>query len=304
MNAENANETESSAMVASGDGKKREGEEGRETDIAPLESPSNPAEAADAQKPLGGDDGKKEKAVGHGVMLLEDALSLVGKLEQIAITGAPSVIPNKDVADFLSRKLARSIAYHPDVRNPAYIRELVDNGFSKRNAQKIVWTARKLSKSISVDAELIQAAPVKAAPGKAAATGMSVRANADQPETPRHQRGHSLWRHYNAMFDGYERFKFKRPQTPADADGLYHESHEEINRYGQVWAAVGFRMVPEDLPKVLPELKTSGLLEVYRVDPAVIQELEETREKMLAAGVDMRLTAPSANSDQVADVPI
>ena len=280
-----------------------------ETDTALLESPSNPAEAADAQKPLEGNDGKKEKAGKHGVTSLEDALSLVEKLEQIAVMGAPSVIPNKDVGDFLSRKLARSIAYHPDVRNTAYIRELVDNGFAKRNAQKIVWTARKLSRSMPIDTTVVRASPGKAGTlaVPAATSPLPSVANpgaAAGSEKPRHQRGHSLWRHYNAMFDGYERFKFKRPQTPDDADGLYRESHEEINRYGQVWAAVGFRMVPEDLPKVLPELKASGLLEVYRVDRAVIQELEETREKMLAAGVDMRLTAPSANSDQVADSPI
>ncbi|EGQ62887.1 hypothetical protein GGI1_15643, partial [Acidithiobacillus sp. GGI-221] len=108
--------------------------------------------------------------------MLEDALNLVAKLDRIAVIGAPSVIPNRDMADFLSRKLAKSIAYHPDVRNVAYIRELMDNGFSKRNAQKIVWTARKLSRAIPVDASVIRAIPE--AP---AASGVQEKAIAAQP---------------------------------------------------------------------------------------------------------------------------
>lgn len=253
--------------------------------------------------PVDGDGKKAGQSGKEGVTLLEDALNLVEKLDQIAIVGAPSVIPNKDMADFLSRKLAKSIAYHPDVRNSAYIRELVDNGFAKRNAQKIVWTARKLSRSMPVDTTVIRASPARALPEPGVLPTEKSGATTLQ-KNPVHKRGHSLWRHYNEMFNGYERFKFKRPQTPADADGLYHESPEEINRYGKVWAAVGFRMVPEDLPKVLPKLKETGLLEVYKVDHAVIQELEETRKKMLAAGVDMRLVTPSENGDQVDDGPV
>lgn len=243
----------------------------------------------------------------EGTTSLEAALSLVEKLEQIAITGAPSVIPNKDVADFLSRKLARSIAYHPDVRNPAYIRELVDNGFSKRNAQKIVWTARKLSRAISIDAELIQTAPVKAAQSKAVATSPSVRTNADQPNKPRHKRGHTLWNQYPRKFDGYNKDQYKREETPNNPKGTYYPDDKEMAKYGLIWVALGFQMVPEDLPKILPDLKESGLLDIYKVEPKLIQELEKEREIMEAAGKDMRL-APAApaseNGDQVDDSPV
>jgi hypothetical protein len=93
---------------------------------------------------------------------LEDALELVERLDKIATVGAPSVIPNKDLANFISSKLAKSIAYHPDVRNTAYIQELMDSGFTKRNAQKIVWQARSLAKKMSVDIPVIQ--PVRDRP--------------------------------------------------------------------------------------------------------------------------------------------
>ncbi len=287
MDTENAHETESSAMVAGGDGEKGTGEEKRKTGIALLKSPSPTTEA-----------GK------HGVTSLEDALSLVEKLEQIAVTGAPSVIPNKDVADFLSRKLARSIAYHPDVRNPAYIRELVDNGFSKRNAQKIVWTARKLSRSIPIDAELIQTSPVKAAQSKAVAIKPSALTTADQPKKPRHKRGHTLWNQYPRKFDGYNKDQYKREETPNNPKGTYYPDDKEMTKYGLIWMALGFQMVPEDLPKILPDLKESGLLDIYKVEPKLIRELEKEREMMVAAGKDMRLVPTPGNGDQVAASPI
>ena len=287
MDTENAHETESSAMVAGDDGEKETGEEKRKTGIALLKSPSPTTEA-----------GK------HGVTSLEDALSLVEKLEQIAVTGAPSVIPNKDVADFLSRKLARSIAYHPDVRNPAYIRELVDNGFSKRNAQKIVWTARKLSRSIPIDAELIQTSPVKAAQSKAVAIKPSALTTADQPKKPRHKRGHTLWNQYPRKFDGYNKDQYKREETPNNPKGTYYPDDKEMTKYGLIWMALGFQMVPEDLPKILPDLKESGLLDIYKVEPKLIRELEKEREMMVAAGKDMRLVPTPGNGDQVAASPI
>ena len=287
MDAENAHETESPAMVAGGGGEKGTGEEKRKTGIASLKNPSPTTEA-----------GK------HGVTSLEDALSLVEKLEQIAVTGAPSVIPNKDVADFLSRKLARSIAYHPDVRNPAYIRELVDNGFSKRNAQKIVWTARKLSRSIPIDAELIQTSPVKAAQSKAVAIKPSALTTADQPKKPRHKRGHTLWNQYPRKFDGYNKDQYKREETPNNPKGTYYPDDKEMTKYGLIWMALGFQMVPEDLPKILPDLKESGLLDIYKVEPKLIRELEKEREMMVAAGKDMRLVPTPGNGDQVAASPI
>ena len=237
------------------------------------------------------------------VTRLEDALRLVEKLDQIAIVGAPSIIPNKDMADFLSRKLAKSIAYHPDVRNSAYIRELVDHGFAKRNAQKIVWTARKLSRSMPVDATVIRTLPAESLP----ATGSGI---AHAPQTAaiavtrtagKHRRGASLWRNYSEIFKGYEKNHFKREDTPVNPKGTYMPEYAEKKKYGAVWQAVGFEMVPEDLPKILPALKETGLLEVYKVDPAIIQELGEEREKMLAAGRDMRLAIPPEDRDQAGD---
>ncbi len=279
MDTENANEMRSSAMVASGDGKN----EGAEKPMAAGWTGSGQCDPA----------------------VLDD---LARDFRKIAGKRPDGMVSKKSMTQAIIRELV-AVAKFGDPKI-WYVRAIVDRGFDRKTAYKIVKEAYRQAEprwrtEISAD---------RASPGKAgnlavpaAASPLPSVANPDAAvgsEKPRHQRGHSLWRHYNEMFNGYERFKFKRPQTPADADGLYHESHEEVNRYGQVWAAVGFRMVPEDLPKVLPELKASGLLEVYRVDPAVIQELEETREKMLAAGVDMRLTAPSANSDQVADDPI
>ncbi len=235
---------------------------------------------------------------------LEDALSLVEKLDQIAIVGAPSVIPNKDLADFLSRKLAKSIAYHPDVRNSAYIRELVDNGFAKRNAQKIVWTARKLSRSMPVDTTVIRTLPDEstavtggtAPPVETGATAL--------PKKPKHKRGDSLWRNHSEMFKGYEKNDYKRETSINNPKGTYFPDNDELKKYGILWSAIGFHMVPEDLPRILPVLKETGLLDVYKIDPALVREVEEEREKMLAAGMDMRLVIPSENRDQVVDSPV
>ena len=235
---------------------------------------------------------------------LEDALSLVEKLDQIAIVGAPSVIPNKDLADFLSRKLAKSIAYHPDVRNSAYIRELVDNGFAKRNAQKIVWTARKLSRSMPVDTTVIRTLPDEstavtggtAPPVETGATAL--------PKKPKHKRGDSLWRNHSEMFKGYEKNDYKRETSINNPKGTYFPDNDELKKYGILWSAIGFHMVPEDLPRILPALKETGLLDVYKIDPALVREVEEEREKILAAGMDMRLVIPSENRDQVVDSPV
>ena len=235
---------------------------------------------------------------------LEDALSLVEKLDQIAIVGAPSVIPNKDLADFLSRKLAKSIAYHPDVRNSAYILELIDNGFAKRNAQKIVWTARKLSRSMPVDTTVIRTLPDEstavtggtAPPVETGATAL--------PKKPKHKRGDSLWRNHSEMFKGYEKNDYKRETSINNPKGTYFPDNDELKKYGILWSAIGFHMVPEDLPRILPVLKETGLLDVYKIDPALVREVEEEREKMLAAGMDMRLVIPSENRDQVVDSPV
>ncbi|EGQ62034.1 hypothetical protein GGI1_10440, partial [Acidithiobacillus sp. GGI-221] len=75
------------------------------------------------------------------------------------------------------------------------------------------------------------------------------------------------------------------------------DSNTEITRYGKVWQAVGFQMVPEDLPKILPDLQATGLLDVYRVDADVIQELEEERKVLLDAGKSLSLVPE--NRDQV-----
>ena len=237
--------------------------------------------------------------------LLEDALSLVEKLDRIAIIGAPSVIPNKDMADFLSRKLAKSIAYHPDVRNSAYIRELVDNGFAKRNAQKIVWTARKLSRSMPVDSTVIRTLPDEstAATGYGAAPTVETGAPA-LPKKPKHKRGDSLWRNHSEMFKAYEKNDYKRETSINNPKGTYFPDNDELKKYGILWSAIGFHMVPEDLPRILPALKETGLLDVYKIDPALVREVEEEREKMLAAGMDMRLVIPSENRDQVVDSPV
>jgi hypothetical protein len=238
---------------------------------------------------------------------LEDALSLVEKLDRIAIVGAPSFIPNKDLADFLSRKLAKSIAYHPDVRNSAYIRELVDNGFAKRNAQKIVWTARKLSRSMPVDATVIRTLPDESTPESTAVTGgtaPTVETGATAlPKKPKYRRGDSLWRNHSEMFKGYEKNDYKRETSITNPRGTYFPDNDELKKYGILWSAIGFQMVPEDLPKILLILKETGLLDVYKVDPALVLEVEEEREKMLAAGMDMRLVIPSENRDQVVDSP-
>ncbi|MBU2720086.1 hypothetical protein HF563_12025 [Acidithiobacillus ferridurans] len=233
---------------------------------------------------------------------LEDALSLVEKLDRIAIVGAPAVIPNKDMADFLSRKLAKSIAYHPDVRNGAYIQELVDNGFAKRNAQKIVWTARKLSRSLPIDAT-IRTLPVESTPATGSGIVPAPQTADPLPRKRKYQRGDNLWRNHNEMFRGYEKNNYKRERSGKNPAGTYFPDNSELKKYGTLWAAIGFHMVPEDLPKILPVLRGTGLLDVYKVDPALVQELEEEREKMLAAGMDMRLTIPSENRDQVIDSP-
>ena len=236
---------------------------------------------------------------------LEDALCLVEKLDQIAIVGAPSVIPNKDLADFLSRKLAKSIAYHPDVRNSAYIRELVDNGFAKRNAQKIVWTARKLSRSIPVDTTVIRTLPDESTAVTGYGTAPTVETGAPAlPKKPKHKRGDSLWRNHSEMFKGYEKNDYKRETSINNPKGTYFPDNDELKKYGILWSAIGFHMVPEDLPRILPVLKETGLLDVYKIDPALVQEIEEEREKMLAAGVNMRLVPTSENSDQAVDSPI
>lgn len=236
---------------------------------------------------------------------LEDALSLVEKLDQIAIVGAPSVIPNKDLADFLSRKLAKSIAYHPDVRNSAYILELVDNGFAKRNAQKIVWTARKLSRSMPVDTTVIRTLPDESTAVTGYGTAPTVETGATAlPKKPKHKRGDSLWRNHSEMFKGYEKNDYKRETSINNPKGTYFPDNDELKKYGILWSAIGFHMVPEDLPRILPVLKETGLLDVYKIDPALVREVEEEREKMLAAGMDMRLVIPSENRDQVVDSPV
>ena len=309
MDTENAHETESSAMVAGGDGEKGTGEEKRKTGIALLKSPSPTTEA-----------GK------HGVTSLEDALSLVEKLDQIAIVGAPSVIPNKDMADFLSRKLARSIAHHPDVRNNAYIRELVDNGFAKRNAQKIVWAARKLSRSMPVDPSVIHASSagpatthgseiVHASPATAkvpAASGMSgrekdltfpvawsdpcgnwseyVRSLPDVLPKP-----NRTWAEENSIkVKKVISLKTVRPElfgrdfnqslnglvscTPDNALGRYNPN-SIIGKYPGVWNGVGYFDVPETvLAECLPYLAEEGLLEFHKVPLSAVLALEEIRQ--------------------------
>lgn len=268
------------ASVVDGDGKEKGHQEGGDTEHGESLAPPEPQYKGD-------------------VTLLEDALDLVARLDRIAVIGAPSVIPNRDMADFLSRKLAKSIAWHPDVRNGAYIQELVDTGFSKRNAQKIVWTARKLSRAIPVDTSVIRAAP--AIPEASVTSGVREKAIAVQPapEKPAHKRGDNLSRNYPEIFAGYERFNHKRKETPENEKGAYFASNPEIIRYGNIWQAVGFQMVPEDLPKILPELQATGLLELYRVDADVIRELEEERKVLLDAGKSLSLVPGLENSDQV-----
>ena len=312
MDTENAHETESSAMVAGGEGEKGTGEEKRKTDIALLKSPSPTTEA-----------GK------HGVTSLEDALSLVEKLDQIAIVGAPSVIPNKDMADFLSRKLARSIAHHPDVRNSAYIRELVDNGFAKRNAQKIVWTARKLSRSMPVDPSVIHAGPATthgseiahASPATAkvaAASGLSGRdkdltfpvAWSDPcgnwsdyvlslPDAlPRPTK---LWAaEYDMKVKKTISLKTVRPDlfgrefdksldglvamTPGNAFGRFNPN-PIIGKYPGVWDGVGYYDVPDIiLAECLPYLAEEGLLEFHDVPASAVRILEDLRQLRISKG--------------------
>jgi hypothetical protein len=281
-----------------------------ETDVPkPTDSPGILVDGDGKRKENGAERAKPASEMNReNTTSLEYALSLVETLDQIAIVGAPSVIPNRDLADFLSRKLAKSIAYHPGVRNGAYIRELVDNGFAKRNAQKIVWTARKLSRSMPVDTTVIRAFPDESTPATRSGSVPAL-ASAPIPETPspkkhKPKRGISLWKDYNEMFKGYEKHKYKRPTTQNNPEGLYMGETDERKKYGAFWSAVGFEMVPEDLPRILPVLKETGLLDVYKADPAVVQEIEEEREKMLAAGVDMRLAAPPKNVDQARPSPI
>ncbi|MBN6739846.1 hypothetical protein JKG47_04730 [Acidithiobacillus sp. MC6.1] len=236
---------------------------------------------------------------------VEDALKIVERLEQVAIIGAPSIIPNRDMADFVTQKLARSIAYHPGARNKAYIQELVNTGFTKRNSQKIVWNARKLATTIEVP-PMVQSAPAPASvqthisvPIQAPAGGVvtigkgEVKASASGLK-----RGiDSLCSKYPEIFAGYERYEFRRPMTPDSPRGTYSETNEETLKYGKIWGAVGFRLVPEHLPILIDRLESEGLLDLYNVQPKLVAEIRETRDKMIAAGVPLELPRSQIRSD-------
>ncbi len=79
---------------------------------------------------------------------VEDALKIAESLKKTAAIGAPSSIPRRNLASFLTQELAKAIAYHPGTPNSAYVEELMRNGIAKRNAKKITWNARKLAATI------------------------------------------------------------------------------------------------------------------------------------------------------------
>ncbi|MBU2755555.1 hypothetical protein HFU84_13345 [Acidithiobacillus sp. CV18-2] len=81
---------------------------------------------------------------------IDEALQIVERLKDAAKTGAPTSMPRRSLSGFLTRELAKAIAFHPSTQNGAYIKELMDSGFTKRNARAIVFNARKLAATIEV----------------------------------------------------------------------------------------------------------------------------------------------------------
>jgi hypothetical protein len=242
----------------------------------------------------------KKAEAGIQPMSIEKLLEIEERLRILTELGAPTVIPSRLVPDAIARKVAHAMARHPEIPDSNYIVELSKDPFSRTTVQRIVKRARNL-------ASTVVAAPVLTdVPAPVANTAAS---QSNTPAVPtqkkvKHKRGDSLWRNYHELFKGYEKHDYKRPMSADNPKGTYLAEVREIQKYGSLWAAVGFQMVPEDLPKILPAVKETGLLDVYKVDPALVREIEEEGRKMIAAGVDMRLVPTTENADQIGDDPI
>lgn len=242
----------------------------------------------------------KKAEAGIQPMSIEKLLEIEERLRILTELGAPTVIPSRLVPDAIARKVAHAMARHPEIPDSNYIVELSKDSFSRTTVQRIVKRARNLASTV-VAAPVLTDVPAPVA--NTAALQSNTHAVLPQKKV-KHKRGDSLWRNYHELFKGYEKHDYKRPMSADNPKGTYLAEVREIQKYGSLWAAVGFQMVPEDLPKILPAVKETGLLDVYKVDPALVREIEEEGRKMIAAGVDMRLVPTTENADQIGDDPI
>ena len=233
----------------------------------------------------------------------KDILDLKEEWKKIALGAiTEDTLPAKRAIRYMVAEMSDAIIDPRQDQTP-YIQSLVRRGVRYATAHKITRAAfsiaaQKPSPIIAAQKSTRVAAPAPQTAGKESTPKTS------PANKHRYKVGDSLRKNQSELFADYEKNDYKRPQGPSNSKGTYFPENDELTKYGRLWTAVGFHMVPEDLPKIIPALRESGLLDVYKIDPALIQELEEEREKMLAAGVDMRLVVPPENLDQVAGSPI
>ncbi|MBN6742575.1 hypothetical protein JKG47_19075 [Acidithiobacillus sp. MC6.1] len=223
-------------------------------------------------------------------------------------------VSRKTLSDLAIQRLA--MVANVEYPEAWYTRILVHRGFNRRTARKIVNKAYQLAKN-SPKTALAQALSAPAIAGGVGVVGKEKAAAAtnrgivpvavpvdDEPVTrltdfmplplSDYRQGRGLYQYYPEIFEGYSLLDYRRPQTTENSRGTYFPSANEMTKYGKIWISVGFQMVPEDLPRVLPALRKSGLLKFYSdsnrpVAHELLRELEDERQNMIVAGMNMDL---------------
>ena len=80
----------------------------------------------------------REKRKTHGAMTLEDIINIDEKIGLLCERGAPALVPERYAHLVIATKMARRMAYHPEIANFGYIQELLQSKLPKTTAGRIV----------------------------------------------------------------------------------------------------------------------------------------------------------------------
>ncbi|MEB8534732.1 hypothetical protein AAE485_01180 [Acidithiobacillus ferriphilus] len=106
----------------------------------------------------------REKRKTHGAMTLDDIIKIDEKIGLLCERGAPALVPERYAHLVIATKMARRMAYHPEIADFGYIQELLQSTLPKTTAGRIVKKARELAKLIQPVQES-QTLPAHSVPG-------------------------------------------------------------------------------------------------------------------------------------------
>jgi hypothetical protein len=94
------------------------------------------------------------------------------RIKNLGEKGVPSLIPGRLVSDTIARKIAHTMAYHPDIPDASYLTELMCESIPRSTARRIIKRARAFACGIEVPSLIT--APVASNPQEVSTPSSSV----------------------------------------------------------------------------------------------------------------------------------